>query len=471
MPGAGTRVLQPTEGSIVTSTEIRDIEKLSAEKLPRSGEILERARKVLLSPQVTGPFRAPSSVAFVKEARGSRIIDFDGNEYVDVTMAYGPLILGHSHPVVVEAAERAIRNGTVYAIAHEKEVHWAELMVEAIPCAERVAFMNSGTEATMHAIKVARARSGKDKIAKFEGGYHGVHDCVQVSGILATQMGPIEDPQSVPDTPGIPQAAVDQVLTLSYRQPESLDKIRKHADELAAVIIEPVPSSYPVDMRDFLRELRQVTSDCGVLLIFDEVISGFRLSYGGAQERFGITPDLATYGKVIGGGFPGAAIAGSVDALQPLITSGDAVQDLGEKVLIIGTFSGNPVTASAGSAVLEFLRDHPEVYDHIDGLADRIKREVHEFCEKEGIAFRLIGIGSWFLPHFVQHAPTNARDLRGLDNLLRGEILGTYMRYNGVYMPDLHMVFTSAVHTDEDADRIVEAFKTSLLQMREDGIL
>ena len=449
----------------------RDIEKLSAEKLPKSGEILERARKVLLSPQVTGPFRAPSSVAFLKEARGSRIVDFDANEYVDVTMAYGPLILGHSHPVVVEAVERAVRNGTVYAIAHEKEVRWAEVMVDAIPFAERVAFTNSGTEATMHAIKVARARSGKDKIAKFEGGYHGVHDYAMVSSILATQMGPIEDPQSVPDTPGIPQACVDQVLTLSYRQPESFDKIRKYSDELAAVMIEPVPSSFPVEMGDFLRELREVTRDCGVLLIFDEVISGFRLSYGGAQERFGITPDIATYGKIMGGGFPAGAIAGSVDALEPLVTSGDALQDLQEKVLIIGTFSGNPVTASAGIATLEYLRDHPEVYAHIDGLASRIKQEVHAFCEKQGFAFRLIGVGSWFLPHFVAGEPTNARDLRGLDNLLRGEILGNYMRYHGVYMPDLHTVFMSAVHTEEDAGRIVEAFETSLIEMREDGLL
>ncbi len=449
----------------------RDIEKLSAEKLPESSKILARARKVLLSPQVTGPFRAPSSVAFVKQAKGSRIVDFDGNEYVDVTMAYGPLILGHSHPVVVAAAEEAVRNGTVYAIAHEGEVRLAEVMVDAIPCAERVAFTNSGTEATMHAIKVARARTGKDQIAKFEGGYHGVHDYAQVSSILATQMGPAEDPESVPDTPGIPQASVGQVMTLSYQMPEGLEKIRKHSHELAAVIVEPVPSSYPVDMSDYLRELRRVTKECGVLLIFDEVISGFRLGYGGAQQRFDITPDIATYGKIMGGGFAAGAIAGSADALEPLITSGDPLRDMQEKVLIIGTFSGNPVTTSAGAATLEYLRDHPEVYPHIDGLAERIKREVHAFCDKNGIAFRLIGLGSWFLPHFVDGEPKHARDLRGLDNLLRGEILGAYMRYHGVYMPDLHTVFMSAVHSDEDADRVIGAFETSLLEMREDGAL
>jgi glutamate-1-semialdehyde-2,1-aminomutase len=449
----------------------RDIEKLSAAKLARSAEILERARKVLLSPQVTGPFRAPRSVAFVKEARGSRIVDFDGNEYVDVTMAYGPLILGHAHPVAVEAAERAIRSGTVYAIAHEKEVRWAEVMVDAIPCAERVAFTNSGTEATMHALKVARARTGRDRIAKFEGGYHGVHECAQVSSILAPQMGPLEDPESVPDTPGIPRAFVDQVLTLSYRRPESLEKIEKHRKELAAVIIEPVPSSFPVEMGEFLRELRRVTRECGVLLIFDEVISGFRLGYGGAQQHFEVTPDIATYGKIMGGGFPAGAIAGSADALQPLVTSGDPLRDMKEKLLIVGTFSGNPLTAAAGTAVLEHLRDHPEIYPHIDGLADRIKREVHAFCEEQGFAFRLIGLGSWFLPHFVAAEPSSPRDLRGLDNLLRGEILGSYMRYHGVYLPDLHTVFTSAAHTEEDADRIIAAFETSLLEMREDGLL
>jgi glutamate-1-semialdehyde-2,1-aminomutase len=449
----------------------RDIEKLTAEKLSKSGEILERARRVLLSPNVTGPFRAPKSVAFVKEAKGSRFLDFDGNEYVDVTMAYGPLILGHSHPVVVDAIQKASTNGTVYAIAHEPEVRLAELMVEAIPCAERVAFANSGTEATMHAMKVARARTGKDKIAKFEGGYHGVHDYAQVSGPIATLAGPVEDPGSVPDTRGIPQGAVDQVLTLTYNLPESLEKIRRHQDELAAVIIEPVPSAFPVDLGDFLHALREVTRECGVLFMLDEVISGFRLSYGGAQAHFGVTPDLATYGKIMGGGLPAGAIAGTADALQPLTTSGDPLQDMQEKVLLIGTFSGNPLTASAGAAVLEHLRDHPEIYPHMDGMADRIKREVHRFCYENEIGFQLLGLGSWFAPHFVSGEPKSPRDLRGLDNLLKGEVLGSYMRYHGVYMPDLHIVFVSAVHTDEDADRIIDAFKTSLREMREDGLL
>ncbi len=454
-----------------SGTQPRDIEQLNFDRLPKSRAILDRAKKVLLSPTVTGPFRAPKAVAFVKDAKGSKVWDEDGNEYVDITMAYGPLILGHSHPVAVDAIRDACDKGTVYCIAHAPEVEMAELMVDAIPCAERVAFANSGTEATMHALRIARACKGKEKIAKFEGGYHGVHDYALVSSILADPTGPIEDPLSVPDNPGIPQGTVDQVLTLSFDTKESLDKIRKHKDELAAVIIEPVPSSYLVDMREFLQELRDVTRECDILLIFDEVITGFRLAYGGAQEYFGITPDMATYGKVIGGGLPVGAVAGTQEAMKPLITTGDAIQDFQEKLLTIGTFSGNPLTMTVGRAVLAHLRDNRQIYDHMRGLADRIKAEVHNFAEANQIDLRLIGLESWFIPHFVPSDPKTPRDLRDIADMMRQEILCQYMRYHGVYLPDLHTVFMSAVHSEEDADKIIDAFKKSLLEMREDGHL
>ena len=451
--------------------EVRDIEQLIVDRLPKSAEILERAKKVLLSPTVTGPFRAPRGVAFIKEAKGSKIIDVDGNEYVDLTMAYGPLILGHSHPIMVEAIQKACSIGTVYDIAHEPEVLMAELMVDAIPCADRVTFNNSGTEATMHALRIARARTGKDKIGKFEGGYHGVHDYALVSGVLASPEGPDENPMSVPDNKGIPQAVVDQMITLAFNTPESLDKIRKHKDELAAVIIEPAPSMYLVEMRDFLKDLREVTKECGVLLIFDEVISGFRLAYGGAQEYYGILPDIATYGKIIGGGLPVGAVAGTVDAMEPIITTGDPVQDLMDKLLTIGTFSGNPLTMTSGKAVLEHLRDNPQIYYHINSLTARIKDEVREFAQEKGYEFQLIGVGSWFIPHFISDTPKRPRDLRGLETLLMQEILCNYLRYHGVYIPDLHTGFLSFAHSEEDADKIIDAFKTSLQEMRQDGII
>ncbi|MAE97337.1 MAG: aspartate aminotransferase family protein [Deltaproteobacteria bacterium] len=448
------------------------IDEMNAGRLPNSSKILERAKRTLVSPIVTGPLRTPKNIPFVREARGAHVFDVDGHDYVDITMAYGPLILGHCHPVVVEAIERASRIGTVYAMAHEHEVRLAELMVDAIPCADRVAFSSSGTEATLHAMRIARARTGRDKIAKFEGGYHGVHDYALVSGSLAQPAGTAEDPQSVPDTPGIPEGTVEQVVTLSYGHPASLEKIRAMAGELAAVIIEPVPSSYPVDLGDYLAQLRELTRECGVLLIFDEVISGFRLGYGGAQEHFGVTPDMATYGKVMGGGLPAGAVAGHLDAMRPAIGTGDLVQDVAEgKLLLIGTFSGNPMTSCAGAAVLEYLRDHPEVYPHIDGLASRIKSEVHEFCRDEHFDLRLIGLGSWFLPHFIESEPKSSRDLRDTADYLRGSALGEYMRYHGVYASDLHVSFVSFAHSDEDADRIVEAYKASLVDMRREGLI
>jgi len=443
---------------------------LLAARLKESDKILERAKGTLLSPLATGPFRAPEAVMFVKEAHGSKIVDYDGYEYVDVTMAYGPLILGHAHPVVVEATQEAVSKGTVYAIAHESEVRMAELMIEAIPCAERVAFANSGTEATMHAFKVARALTGRDKIAKFEGAYHGVHDWAQVSGHISMGTGPVEDPASRPETSGIPQSIVDLVLTLPYRR-EALDTIRKHKDELAAVVIEPMPGSFPIDISEFLIELREVTRECGVPLIFDEVVTGFRFGYSGAQGHFGVTPDMATYGKIMGGGFPAGAVVGSVEAMQPLITSGDIGHDVREKCLIIGTFSGNPVTMSAGAAVLEYLRDHPKVYARMDEQSARLKREVQQFGEENDFELRFFGIGSFLVPIFYTQEPESPRDLRSPSIAVKGAAWAHYMRYHGVYVPDTHSIFLSTVHTEQDIDTIIEATKTSLLEMRKDGLL
>ena len=448
------------------------IDEMNAGRLPKSAELLERAKRTLLSPVVTGPLRTPQNIPFIAEANGAHVVDVDGHDYVDITMAYGPLILGHRHPVIVEAMERASRLGTVYAMAHEHEVKLAELMVDAIPCADRVAFSNSGTEATLHAMRIARARTGKNKIAKFEGGYHGVHDYALVSGSLADPTGPADEPISIPDTPGIPSAAVDQMVTLSYGSESSLEKIRALAPELAAVIIEPVPSAYPIDLSDYLRELREVTQECGVLLIFDEVISGFRLGYGGAQEYFGVTPDIATYGKIMGGGLPAGAVAGNIDAMNPAIGTGSLAQDVIEgKLLLIGTFSGNPATSCTGAAAVEYLRDHPEVYGYMDGLVIRLKREVHEFCRDEGFNLRLIGLGSWFLPHFIDSEPKISRDLRDAADYMKGSALGEYLRYHGVYASDMHVSFVSAAHTDADVDRIVQAYKASLVDMRSEGLV
>ncbi len=436
-------------------------------RLPRSNEILERARKVCISMLITGPYRAPANVAFIERAEGARVWDIDGHEYLDVTMAYGPLILGHAHPVAVEAAHKAVDAGAVYSIAHTHEVEMAELMVDAIPCADKVCFVNSGTEATMNALKIARATTGKDRIATFEGCYHGVHDYALVGSSLGHGAGPAEAPEPVADCKGIPQAVLDNVVKLAFDSPQSLDRIRELKDELAAVIIEPVPSSYPVNMADFLQELREVTRETGVLLILDEVISGFRCAYGGGQEKYGVTPDMATYGKIIGGGFAAGAITGSDAAMSSIISTGDISRDAKEqKVFTIGTFNANPVTMQVGAAVLRHLRDHPEIYVHIDTLTARVKEEVNTFAADNDMPLRCIGENSWFIPYMGDKPFGHTRDMHDKNHGTRNVIFSNYMRSHGIIIPDMHIIFFSAAHTDADADLFIDAAKQSLGEMR-----
>jgi glutamate-1-semialdehyde-2,1-aminomutase len=447
-----------------------DLFAATSEKIPNSNEILKRAKNTLLSSFVTGPYRFPANVIFVDRGKGSKVWDVDGNEYLDMTMGYGPLILGHAPEVTIEASLKAIAKGTTYAIASEPEVEMAELMREAIPCAERVTFCNSGTEATMQAIKIARATTGRSKIASFEGGYHGVHDLALVGSPITAGAGPHDAPESTTDCDGIPQNVTDNVLKLAFDCDESFARIRRHKDELAAVIIEPVPSGYPVNMQDFLRKLRDVTRECGVLLIFDEVITGFRCAYGGGQEKYGIVPDIATYGKIIGGGFPAGAVAGSVAAMKSYISSGDIVQDsIDRKVFSVGTFSGNPITMSAGAATLRHLRDNPEIYSKMDKLTADTKAELNQWCVENGIAAKMIGENSWFMPYMGDAPFNHYRDGKDDNHTLRNVVYSNYMRHFGVYIPDLHTIFFSDAHTQADAALFVKTSKEALMSMKQQG--
>ncbi|MDH3643929.1 MAG: aspartate aminotransferase family protein [Gammaproteobacteria bacterium] len=443
----------------------------TSKKIPNSNAILERASHTLLSSFVTGPYRFPANVVFVDHGKGSKVWDVDGNEYLDMTMGYGPLILGHAPDVTIEAAHKALAKGTTYAIASEPEVEMAELMCEAIPCAERVTFCNSGTEATMQAIKIARATTGRNKIASFEGGYHGVHDVALIGSPISSGSGPMNSPASTTDCDGIPDNVADNVLKLAFDCDESLARIRLHKDELAAVIIEPVPSGYPVNMQNFLTKLRAVTRDCGVLLIFDEVITGFRCGYGGGQTKYGITPDIATYGKVMGGGFPAGAVAGSVEAMRSYISSGDIAQDSHDrKVFSVGTFSGNPITMSVGAAVLRHLRDNPEIYTRMDHLTAQAKGELNQWAKQNGIAAEMIGENSWFMPYMGDVPFSHYRDGKDPAHTMRNVVYSNYMRHLGVYIPDLHTIFFSDAHTQADAERFVNTSKRVLTSMQDQGM-
>jgi glutamate-1-semialdehyde-2,1-aminomutase len=450
----------------------QDLPGTFSAKLPGSNALLERADKVLVSFVTTGPYRAPANVAFVKRAEGSRVWDIDGNEYLDVTMGYGPLILGHAHPIVVEAAQRAVADGTTYAIAHEHEVHMAELMVDAIPCADKVLFCNSGTEATMYAIRIARATSGKDKVATFEMGWHGPHDYGLIGSMLSEGKGPANAPLPSTDCKGVPERVVDESIKLAFNSEESLQHIRELKDEIAVVIIEAMPSGYPLQMQSFLEKLRAVTSECGVLLMFDEVITGFRCAYGGAQEKFGVVPDLAAFGKAMGGGMPVGAVVGTDQAMSSIVSSGDPVQDAMErKVVAIGTFSGNPVTMRVGAAVVEHLRDNPSIYRDMDALTAQVKTELNAFAKDREIPFELLGDNSWFMPYMGDKPFQHARDCHDENHVMRNIMLCNYLRYMGVYFPDMHTGFFSAAHNQADAEFFVDTCKTALLDLRAQNLL
>jgi glutamate-1-semialdehyde 2,1-aminomutase len=432
-------------------------------RLKKSKKEWERANGVLLSHYAVSTWGRATDVVFIKQSKGGRIIDIDGNEYVDLCMAYGALILGHGHEAVKEAIHEAVEHGAVHGFGHKFEVELAELMVDAIPFAEIATFANSGTEATMHALKVARAYTGKDKIAKFEGCYHGNPDILQIS-VRGAVGGSVEKPQPVP-LAGVSQKTIEQVVVLSYNQPETFDIIRSHKDELAAVIVEPIPTCCPINFKEFLQELRQVTAEANVFLIFDEVLSGFRFNYGSIASEYDIVPDLAVFGKVMGGGLPIGAIVGSKDKLSPLITSGNLALDVRKNPFITGTFSGNPVSTAAGAATLRFLKDHPEVYDHVRRLSSEIRREIEAFAQKINFPFQTLGVGPWFLPYFASNPVARPRDVNWLKTLLNYDLFIKYMRKNGVLISDVPLLFTCASHTEEDKEFVIKAIQQSLEEM------
>ena len=308
--------------------------------------LAETARQVLPA----GGFGNLSADLVIREGRGGRVWDESGNEYVDFLLGSGPMLVGHAHPDVTEAAQAQVAKGTTFFAMNRHGIALAAEIVRAVACAEKVRFVSTGTEADLYAMRLARAFRKRDKILKFEGGYHGMSDYALIS--LAPKR-PGNFPQGVPDSAGIPQSVRDEVLVAPFNDIETVTGlIREHRETLAGIIVEPFQRLIPPEP-GFLQALRRVTQDYGIPLIFDEVVTGFRFAYGGAQEFYGVTPDLCTLGKVIGGGFPLAAIAGRADIMAHFDKA--IVGDDGF-LMQVGTLSGNPVAAAAGLATLEILR-------------------------------------------------------------------------------------------------------------------
>lgn len=424
-------------------------------RTPRSRRIHERSRKSIAL-EVVGTVDMPYPV-YIVEGAGSKVIDVDGNEYIDLTLGFGCHVLGHAHREIVAAVTEAVSRGAQFGIHTPYQEPLAELLRRAAPCADLVMFCNTGTEATMYGIRVARAHTGRTGIAVFEGAYHGAHDSVLVEAAAGS---PRERPSAVALGLGIPEATVDEVLMLPYRHEAAFDLIRKNRDRLAVVLIEPVQGSNPtLECGDFLRDLAATCREARVLLLFDEVITGFRLAYGGAQEVFGVTPDLAAYGKALGGGLPIGAVAGRADIMRRF----EWQKHHGERdgVFAGGTFGANPLTMAAGVAAVSHLQSHPELYEHLAGHGRRLGEEIGGFCRSRSLPMQVLTAHSMIHLRFQQGAIVTARDVDRSRAEAEREFY-THLMLEGVLIPGDHLALTSTAHTDEDITRVIEAIQEAL---------
>jgi glutamate-1-semialdehyde 2,1-aminomutase len=420
---------------------------------PEETELLERARKRLPG-GVLGTSRYADDVGFVvKHGRGSKIYDVSGREYIDYVLASGPLILGHAHPAVVAAVRRQIEAGSTYFMVNEPIIELAEEICRAMPCAEQVRFTSTGSEATFFSLRVARTYRKRDKILKFEGGYHGAHDYGMMS---SSPRSPKAFPAPVPDSSGIPHAIEDEVLIAPYNDLATVEGIvATHADELAAVIIEPFQRLIP-PQPGFLSGLREITRRHGVLLIFDEVVTGFRLAYGGAQQYYGVTPDIACVGKIVGGGFPLAAVCASAELMQPF----DPGQDgKGDFISQSGTLNGNPIAAAAGLATLAELRK-PGAYETIHGTGKRLMAGLTDLAQRSGLPAQVVGEPVVFDLIFTGEPVTDYRSLQKADGAL-GRAFTTELIKRGV-VKNTQKMYISLVHSEQDVATTLQACEDAL---------
>jgi glutamate-1-semialdehyde 2,1-aminomutase len=421
--------------------ELMDIE--------RSVELFDKAQEVIPG-GVNSPARAFSAVGgqplFVDRGEGPYLFDADGNRYVDYVLSWGPLILGHAHPRVAEALKRGIDRGTSYGAPTALETELAELVIEALPSVEMVRFVNSGTEATMSALRLARAYTGRDKIIKFVGCYHGHADFLLVqAGSGVTTLG-------LPDSPGVPKGTAQDTLTVAYNDLEGVEEaFTRYPDQIAGVIVEPVAGNMGVvpPQPGFLEGLRRVTEAHGAVLIFDEVMTGFRVAYGGAQERYGIDPDVTTLGKVIGGGLPVGAYAGKREIMETVAPAGPMYQ--------AGTLSGNPLAMTAGIETLKALRE-PGVFEETEQKAAQLAEGIGEAAEDAGVSVFQTRVGTMFSTFFTSQPVTDYESAKASDT----ERFGRYfhaMLERGVYIApsQFEAGFISAVHSEEDIQRTVAA--------------
>jgi glutamate-1-semialdehyde 2,1-aminomutase len=416
----------------------------------RSSELLDKAARYLAGGGL-GLFVLPDEVNLViAEGHGSHVTDVTGRDFIDYHLGSGPALLGHAHPDVVAAVQQQLPKGSTYYFLNEPVIRLAERIVEAAPCAEQVHYTGSGTEATFFALRLARAATGRDKVLKFEGGWHGMHDYA----LWGTVPQAASDyPSAERDSLGIPAALRGQVLVAPFNDTETAVRvIDNYAAELAAVIVEPLERVL-LPEPGFLEAVRSACTKNGIVLVFDEVVTGFRIAWGGAQERYGVVPDLATYGKAMSGGFPMAAIGGRASIMAHLDARRVSRSNL---VWASGTLNGNPVSATAGLAALDVL-SRPGTYDRLHAIGGRLRREIKAIGAHHGFAVQTPGEDAVFGVRF-----TSKERLRNWEDLLTADTnLGLRwaieLLKRGILVNPNEKFYISIVHSDADVDRTLEA--------------
>ncbi|MGQ1946874.1 glutamate-1-semialdehyde 2,1-aminomutase [Geofilum sp. OHC36d9] len=399
---------------------------------------------------VNSPVRAFKSVGtdplFIQKAKGAHVWDIDGNKYLDFVASWGPLILGHARDEIVEAVQHAAALGTSYGAPTLLETRVAGLITEMMPSVDKVRMVNSGTEATMSALRLARGFTRRDKVVKFAGCFHGHADSFLIkagSGLLTL---------GIPDSPGVPKSTAKDTLIAYYNDLASVEALfESQGEEIAAVIVEAVPGNMGVIVPapGFLEGLRALTEKYGALLIFDEVITGFRLSTGGAQKRFGVTPDLTTMGKIIGGGLPVGAYGGRRDIMDKLAPEGPIYQ--------AGTLSGNPLAMSAGYVMLKMLNGHPDIYEELERKAAKMEAGLRDNLQRNGIPGVINRVGSMMTLFFTEAAKVSDFNEAMTANTSRYAAYFKQSLNNGVYLSpsQFECTFVSDAHTDADIDRVI----------------
>src|SRR3954466_6352618 len=416
-------------------------------------DLLEEAKRVLPG----GTFGNMPAEVMLRAGKGGRIWDEHGKEYVDFLLGSGPMFIGHAHPEVTAAVQSQLPHGSTYFGNNRHGIELAEAIVDAVPCAEQVRFVSSGTEADLYAMRAARAFTRRDKILKFEGGYHGMSDYSLMS-LAPRRSGNF--PLAVPDSAGIPKSVRDDMIIAPFNDAEVVEGlVKEHRDELAGVIVEPFQRIIP-PAPGFLAKLRKITAENGVPLIFDEVVTGFRLAYGGAQEYYGVVPDLCTLGKVIGGGFPLAAIAGR----EEIMAHFDKAKVGDENFLVqIGTLSGNPVAAAAGLATMAILR-RPGAYERIHGTGRELMAALGRLPGEGGIPAQISGEPPLFDVVFTDQPVRDYRGtLSGDAELLRR--FNALLRERGILKGE-SKYYISLAHTDEDLAFTIDAWKSAIKELK-----